>query len=344
MPDLLRNPRTKQLPSCIRSRCVSASSVVYHQMLFAFNQHKSDGPGYPCDHAMAAAIVIVNWCTFFFAWEKPLDARSHILILIKATANRSTHHDRYQLRGPDTIVTEDFEREENLSGLQGTERRIQLEFPESQSTSISKFITSFRITPLALLAILFWPMTSFIADLLELIPRKSSGPSEFPDGTLKIPLFYVQNTMLQQMLLLPVTAVGTGMSIILFSLLLSDADLYLSSRVPASSQAAASFRVAALALYSSTLYSAFILGSAILANVFYLLTFPLSNADYLHVCLTRLSNLFQRILLSDILFTWPLFLLNGRVGFLVASVIRFRSIPGEVFLGRSWVDYIPHFS
>ena len=341
MPDLLRNPRTKQLPSCIRSRCVSASSVVYHQMLFAFNQHKSDGPGYPCDHAMAAAIVIVNWCTFFFAWEKPLDARSHILILIKATANRSTHHDRYQPRGPDTIVTEDFEREENLSGSQGTERRIQLEFPELQSTSISKYIASFRITPLTLLAILFWPMISFTADLSELIPRKSDSPLEFPDGTLKIPLFYVQNTMLQQMLLLPVSAVGTGMGIILCSLLLPEANLYLSSQATASSQAA----VPALnSAYFSTLHGAFILGCAILANVFYLLTFPLSPADYLHVCLTRLSNLFQRILLSDILFLWPLLFFNARVGFLVASVIRFRSTPGEVFLGRSWVDYIPHFS
>jgi len=55
-------------------------------------------PGIPVTtqlEAMAAAIVVVNWCTFFFAWEKPLDARSHILILTKATASPSTHHDRY---------------------------------------------------------------------------------------------------------------------------------------------------------------------------------------------------------------------------------------------------------
>ena len=282
--------------------------------------------------AMAAAIVVVNWCTFFFAWEKPLDARSHILILIKATASPSTHHDRYQLRGPDTIVTEDFEREENLSGLQGTERRIQLEFPELQSTSISKSIASFRITPLALLSTLFWPITSISIDLFNKLVPEESGPLEFPDGTLNIPLFYVQNTMPQHTVLLPAITVGAGVSIF-FLLLRPGSILYLSSWAA---------RLWWAASISSTMLTVCMLASAILASVFYLLTFPLSPSNCMHACLTGLSNLFKSPFLSTLSLWLGLFFFY-RVVSLAAAVISFRSTVGVVFWGRSWVDYIPHF-
>jgi len=283
--------------------------------------------------AMAAATVVVNWCTFFFAWEKPLDARSHILILIKATASPSTHHDRYQLRGPDTIVTEDFEREENLSGSQGTERRIQLEFPELESTSISKSIASFRITPLALLSTLFWPITSISIDLFTKLVPDEGGPSEFPDGTLKIPLFYVQNTMPQHTVLLPAITVGAGVSIF-FLLLRPGSILYLSSWAA---------RLWWAASISSTMLSVCMLASAILASVFYLLTFPLSPSNCMHACLTGLSNLFKSPFLSTLSLWLGLFFFY-RVVSLAAAVISFRSTVGVVFWGRSWVDYIPHFS
>jgi len=281
--------------------------------------------------AVAAAIVIVNWCTFFFAWQKPLDARFHILI--KPNANPSTHHDRYRSRGLDTTAIKPFEREENLSGSQGTERRIQLEFPQSQSTSI---IASFRITPHALISTLFWPIKSIYTDISELIPREGGGPSKFPDGTLKIPLFYVQNTTHYRMLfLLPATVVGMGVSSVsLFFLLRPGSNLYLSSQA-----GHLAFRIISI---TSTSLSAFMLGLIIIANVFNFFTFPFTPC--LHEgCLMGLSNVFQFILMCTLLIGLAPFLL-ARVVLLVASVIDFRSTLGEVFWDRSWADYIPHFS
>ena len=94
-----------------------------------------------------------------------------------------------------TAVIEAFEREQNISGTQSAEDIFQLEFPQSQSTPISKFIASFRITPYAFISILLWPIKSTFADILALIPPESEGPSEFPDGTLKIPLFYLESIL-----------------------------------------------------------------------------------------------------------------------------------------------------
>jgi len=287
--------------------------------------------------AMTASIVIGSWCTFFFAWQKPLDARSHILIM--PIDNPSTDHDRYQRGALRTTVIKAFEWEESLSVSQGTERRIQLEFPESQSTSTStsKFFTNFRITPCALISTVIWPIESIFTDLNELLPRnmKYSGPSEFPDGTLKVPLFYVQTTMQHRVLLVPVFAVGTGISILPLLLLRSGSILYLSSQA-----AQRAWRIASI---TSTSLTAVMLGFAIVTNVFYLLAFPLSPHDFMHGCLMGMSKSFQFMLLFNLL-VCLIPLLVARLVLPVASVIGFMSTAGDVFWGRSWADYIPHFS
>ena len=79
--------------------------------------------------AVAAPLVIVNWCIFIFVWKKPLDAQCSILI--KPNVNPGN---RGQLPGLNPTIREIFESEQNLLGSQITECRFQLEFSQSQST------------------------------------------------------------------------------------------------------------------------------------------------------------------------------------------------------------------
>jgi len=167
--------------------------------------------------AITATLVIANCCIYYFFWRKLLDVQ--YVILIKPIVNPSMLRNRDRLRCRGTA----FERED--SGSQITERRYQLECPQTQW----KAITRLRLAPRFLVSIVRWPVQSIYNDITQLVlPNYLYDAHEYPDGTLKIPLFYVQNMRFQYTVFLPV---GMGTSIVSFLFVLhSGSTLYLSSQ------------------------------------------------------------------------------------------------------------------
>ena len=286
--------------------------------------------------ATSAAIALVLWCIFIFAWKKPLDARS---TLVKPTFNSSTLHNCDGLRDRVIVTVKDaFEAEHNLSGSQITERRIQLECPQQSQSTFAKLITTFR--PTSLISILLWPLGSIFNDICRLVPPGNYGQPDFPNETLKIPLFYVQKTMFQHILLLPVAVVSFGNSIVSFLFVIhSNSAMHFSS-----AGALLTWRIASIVSIS---FSASILGLAFLSNFFYFLSRLLGggvNQGCIDV-LVSLSDICLAFVFSTTFVGLVPFLL-ARVVLLVASVVYlgFGSASGEAFMGRSWADYIPHVS
>jgi len=279
--------------------------------------------------AVTAPLVIVNWCIFIFAWKKPLDPQCPILIKPNVGPGN-----RGQLPGLNPTIREIFESEQNLLGSQITECRFQLEFPQSPSTSITRL----RLTLRSLISIFLWPIQSIYHDATRLVPP-SNCPPEFPDGTLKIPLFYVQNTMTQIRILLPVAVVSAGVNTVsLLFILRPGSTLHFPSE-----GVKLVWRIASI---TSTSFSVVTLGLVIVTNFFYFLEF-LDDSPF---CGARMCCTLDDITGFFIVF-WFFMLIVGfapffvaRVVLLVSSVICLRSVPGGVFMSQSWVDYIPHFS
>jgi len=273
---------------------------------------------------ITAPLVIVNWCIFLFTWKKPLDAQRPILI--KSKVNLPSLSDR-DPQSTGTLVTEAFEREQNT--FQSIERRFQLECPQSQSTFSFKSIFRLRLTRGTVTSTLLWPVRSICEDLRQSLPFPTCASHEFLDGTLKIPLFYVHTTMQHVPSLLLVSALGTGVSIVSILFLLPSG-----STLPFTSESAK--HVWRIASITSTSFNALTLGSAILANFLYFIDgLPVFFKDQgvliLYLCVGNLIIGFLPFLLASVVL-------------LVSSIICLRSVPGDVLVGQSWVDYIPHFS
>jgi len=103
-------------------------------------------------------------------------------------------------------INEAFGREQNISGSQISERRFQLDHdliclqihhPTLAHTSLSRF----------------HPFRTIYKDIIAPIESKYDEP-EFPDGTLKIPLFYVQNTIFRRISTSSLPPIGMGISIV----------------------------------------------------------------------------------------------------------------------------------
>ena len=287
--------------------------------------------------AISATIDLVAWCIFFFAWKKPLDAQSPILL--KPTLNPLTLRNRDDIRVRVITVRDAFDSEQNLSGSQSAQRRFQLECPQSRSTSISKII-GLRPTSWSLLSIPFWPIKSVYRDMFRLIPPESYGAPDFPDGTLKIPLFHVQNTMFQRIFLLPVAVLSFGISIVSLLFVIQQSRTVTHFSSPGVQLA---WRVASIA---STSFSAFILGLVILSNCFYFLTSLFGPGNWICRDILRgFSDVCLALVFCTLLIGLVPFLL-ARVVLLVASVVFLwsDSLPEKALVGWSWVDYIPHVS
>lgn len=305
------------------------------QCLSRFISASTPGPVITQLEAITAIIVISNWCIFFFAWKKPLDIQYPILI--KPTIRGSTPRDRGLPPGQSIQVDEAFEIEQNLSGSQIMERRFQLESPPSQSPSLFKSITTFRLTPRSFVAAIVWPFKTIYRDIFRFIPPDRNDAFEFPDGTLKIPTFYVQNTVFQPVSLLPAAVLGMGVSIVsLIFILRSSASTF--QFLSQNSQLA--WRIAAI---TSASFSALILVFIILINVLFCLTclfgFQKLFMDFVEGCLLVCVG----ILFFSLVVGFAPFLL-ARFVLVVVSVISLGSGRVEVLVGRSWTDYIPHFS
>ena len=305
------------------------------QCLSRFISASTPGPVITQLEAITAIIVISNWCIFLFAWKKPLDIQYPILI--KPTMMGSTLRDRGLPIGRSIQVDDAFEIEQNLSRSQVTERRFQLEYPHSQSPSLSKFITSLRLTPRSFVAAIVWPLKSIYHDILRFIPPDRNDAFEFPDGTLKIPSFYVQNTIFQPVFFLPAAVLGMGVSIVSLILVLrSSASTFQFS----SQNAQVAWRIAAII---SASFSALILVLIILINVLFCLTFLFDLHNFLMDFVEGSLLVCGGILFFTLVVGFAPFLL-ARFVLVVVSVISFGSVQAEVLVGRSWTDYIPHFS
>ena len=303
------------------------------QCLVRFINASATVPGLPVItqfEAIIAPLVIANWCIFLFAWKKPLDARRPILIKPKNVSE----HEQPRRRG--LTVTEIFQREEDT--FQCIEHRFQLECPQSRSTSLSRSISRLRLTRRNVISTLLWPIRSICKDLDRLLPSITCDSHEFSDSTLRIPLFYVHTTMLHIVFFLLVAVLGMGVNIVsLLFLLRADTTLHFSSQ-----SAKLVWRIASI---TTTSFSALTLGSITLAYFFECL----ECVDDLPFCSRMCCN--AEDLTIFFLFIWFGTLIIGfvpfllaRVVLLVSSVIGLRSVPGDVFVSQSWVDYIPHFS
>ena len=282
------------------------------QCVFRFTNDSPTVPVITQLEAITVSIVIANWCIFLFSWKKPLDVRP---ILIKANVNIPSLSDCAQ-RSRGITVTEAFKREQNIT--QSFERRFQLEYPQLQSTSLSKSILRLSLT---VLSILLWPLRTIFEVLCQLFPTfmiTSHKRTEFSEGTLKIPLFYVDTTVVLHVLsLLLASVLGMGVSIVSFLFLQRS-----SSTLPFYSEGAK--HVWRIASVTSTSFSAVTLGFITLANFV---------RGVLQVVLVLI---WYCIFITGFV---PFFL--ARVVLLVSSVICLRSVPGDLFVGQSW---IPHFS
>ena len=299
------------------------------QCLVRFTNASATTPGLPVItqfEAMTLPLVIANWCIFLFAWKKPLDARRPILIKPKNVSE----HEQPRRRG--TTVTEVFQREQDI--FQSIESRFRLERPQSQSTSLSRSISRLRLTRHAATSTLLWPIRSIWEDLYQLLSSLSCDSHEFSDGALKIPLFYMHTTMLHIIFFLLAAVLGMGVSIVSFLFLLrSDTTLHFPSE-----NAKLVWRIASI---TTTSFSALTLGFVILAALFFF--YFLDD----HPCCGSIWKVIMRFFVliwfsTTIIGVVPFFL--ARVMLLVSSVICLRSVPGDVFVSQSWVDYIPHFS
>ena len=274
--------------------------------------------------AITATLVVANWCIYCFAWRKPLDVQ--YVILIKPIVNPSMlrNRDRLRCRG----ITA-FERED--SGSQITECRYQLEFPQTQWKSITRL----RLARF-LVSIIRWPVQSIYNDITRLVlPDYLYDAHEYPDGTLKIPLFYVQNMRFQYTVFLPAAVLGMGTSIVSFLFVLhSGSTLYLSSQ---------SIRVVwRIASITSTSFSALTLCFIVLVIFCDLIALPLdpnivAYTNHLQDLLSLCLAFFISLLVIGVV---PFLL--ARVVLLVASVICLWSVQGNAFVDRSWTHYIPH--
>ena len=266
--------------------------------------------------AISATLVLASACILFFVWQKPLDARYPILI--NPIVNLETLHDPGRV--PRRIsVKRDFRREHKLTEM--VQRLFQLERAPQRP----------RRTPVAQLIlhyftfIIFWPMRSLCRDIAQLSTMRNT--SDLPEGALKVPLFFVQDTMDMPVWLLPVTALGMGVSAVNYFLFWFDFLLFPSLAADLVWRVGSSISIS---------FSGVTFASIIIVNFLYLLSRPpfsfaiaevLSNAVLFFV-----TRSFSFLFLPHVL---------ARITLLLVSFASLRSIPPLTFEIKS---YIPHFS
>jgi len=269
--------------------------------------------------AISAALVLATACILCFTWQKPLDARYPIFInpIIRLES----------LREPDTLirglsVKRDFTREHKLT--QTAERIFQLGWaPEHpQHTSVAQLIVRYFFF------IVFWPMRSLHSDITQL--SMTQNTSDLPEGALKVPLFFVQDTMDTRVFLLPVTALGMGVS--LFSYL----SLWFGITPFPSETAEFVWRVGSVA---STAFSAVMLGLIMIVNFLYLLSLPPFSFAMAEV----LSDVFLFIVICTFFLGFVTFIL-ARIMLILVSFAGLGSLPPAAFEVKPWTNYVPHFS
>jgi len=268
--------------------------------------------------AMSATLVLATACILFFVWQKPLDARYPILI--NPIVNLETLHDADRV--PQGLsVKRDFSREHKLA--QTVQRIFQLESAPAppQHTPIGQLIVRYFIF------IAFWPMKSLHRDITQL--SMTQNASDLPEGALKVPLFFVQDTMDTRVLLLPVTALGMFVSLVSYLLLWYGV-------APFPSETAESvWRVGSV---TSTAFSGVMFGLIIIVNFLYLLSRPPFSFAVAEV----ISDVFLFIVLCTFFLGFATFVL-ARIMLLLVSFASLRSLPPGAFEINSWTNYIPHF-
>ena len=289
---------------------------------------------------ITATLVVSCWFISIFAWKKPLDAKSPILVR-PARLDLSTVHDCDRLQTQPSF-SNDFEREENLLGSQIKECSFQLECPQ---LSIFRYISGRWPTRRALVSVLLWPFRSIYKDVNLLITRiePDYDHPEFPDGTLKIPLFYVpdvSNMFMPVLFIPPIALLGLGMSAVsLLFVLPFDSTLYFPSE-----DVQLVWRIASIASVSfSTLTIGFLISGFFFSCCASCASWHLD--DQVSICdiiVVIFGALFMLFFVTIIVGFVPFLL--ARLVLLVTSVICLKSVPAEALAGWSWTDYIPHFS
>ena len=269
--------------------------------------------------AISATLVLASACILFFVWQKPLDARYPILI--NPIVNLETLHD--QGRVPQGIsIKRDFRREHKLTEM--VQRIFQLEWTPAhpQHTSVAQLIVHYFIF------IVFWPMRSLHRDITQL--SMTQNGSDLPEGALKVPLFFVQDTMDTRVLLLPVTALGMCVSVVSYLL------LWFGLAPFPSETAEFVWRVGSVA---STAFSGVMLALIIIVNFLYLLSRPPFSVAIAEV----ISDVFLFIVICTFFLGFVTFVL-ARIMLLLVSLASLRSLPPDVFEVNPWTNYVPHFS
>ena len=296
-------------------------------MLLPLYQHHRDSARFACHYTVGSNNSPHCGRKLVFAWKKPLNAQRPILIKPNPNVPPSS------LARPDIsdiTVTRAFETEQKM--FQCIERQYQFECPQPQSIFLLKSIFRLRLTRRTFVSILLWPIRSICEDLFWFEPSLAGVSHEFPEGTLKIPLFHVPVITIHVLFPLLASALGMGVSIVL---LRSGSTLLFPSE-----GAKLVWRIASI---TSTSFSAATLGLAVLANAIGFLDDRPFCASIIYRNLRVLAIAFVLILFGILRIGVFLFFL-ARVVLLVSSVLCLRSVPGDVFVSQSWVDYIPHFS
>jgi len=266
--------------------------------------------------AISATLVLASACILFFVWQKPLDARYPILI--NPIINLETLHDPRRI--PRRIsVKRDFRRENKLSQM--VQQVFQLErAPETpRHTPLAQLILRYSIFTV------FWPMRSLHRDIVQLSMTRNA--SDLPEGALKVPLFFVQNTMDTRLLLLPVTALGMGLSAVNYLLFWYDFLSFPSKPADLAWRVGSGLSIA---------FSAVMLGLIIIVNFFYLLSRPPFSFAIAEV----LSNAALFFANWSFVFWFAPHVL-ARTMLLLVSFASLRSLAPLAFEIN---PYIPHFS
>jgi len=260
--------------------------------------------------------IFMSIITLIFTWQKPLNARYPISI--NPNFNLETLRDRTI---PFPSIKDDFRREQKLAQCVKHLFQVKIEpqvLQHQRPKSMSRFIKR------CINLILIWPIKSLYFDCGRLLMNPES--SDLPQGSLKVPLFYVPGDSIDmRTFLLPITTLGVGIGIVSYA-------IWLRGYFPSES-IRFTWRVAALA---STIFYAVLLVSIIFVNLFQLLSRFSYTADVI-------SDLFLIIAICTFFIGFIPFVL-ARITLLLASFVCLRSLPQEALVFKLWTNYIPHLA
>ena len=259
--------------------------------------------------------VAMSAITLIFSWQKPLNARYPISI--NPNFNLDTLRDRTV---PLSSIKDDYRREQKLAQYVKHlfQVKIDPQIQRQQPKSTTRFIK--RCSKL----ILIWPIKSLYFDCGRLLMNPES--SDLPQGSLKVPLFYVPGDSIDmRTFLLPITTLGMGIGIVSYA-------IWFRGYFP-SEGIRFTWRVAAL---SSTTFYAVLLVLIILVNLFQLLSRFSDTADVI-------SDMFLVVAICTFFIGFIPFVL-ARITLLLASFVCLRSLPQEALVFKLWTNYIPHLA